>query len=227
MPCGQMNMPPPKLFTTLPSGPNWTIGSVFESRHSSPKRAGSSSRSHRTTAQTCRPSGSMTTLPTAPIGLPLGSWAQPSAMRYGLGSPCAATRCCPMESAATASAARIPTPCIFRMSCTSSCESARIIRRQSGWSADRRQPSVGRPCRRRRLARGLAGYAALRLRRFVGDNENAARQQFLIRQVAVARKQAGLDRSDELQIGVRVVDTVLQLRGSIRQCEGLPSTHVR
>ena len=119
MPCGQMNMPPPKLFTTLPSGPNCTIGSVFESRHSSPNRARSSRRSHRTTAQMCRPSGSIATLPAAPIGLPFGSLAQPSTMRYGFGNPCAPTLRGTPDDVMRANANRIPACCGFCMFCTS------------------------------------------------------------------------------------------------------------
>ena len=85
MPCGQMNIPPPKLATTLPSGLNLITESSFESRHSSPNRFGSVA-SHRTIAQMCWPSGSMVTSPTAPICRPAGICGQPSTARYGFGS---------------------------------------------------------------------------------------------------------------------------------------------
>ena len=84
---GLVNMPLPKLVTTLPSGPNLKTVSALESRHSSPNRAGSASGSHRMTAQMCLPSGSMVTFPTAPIGLPFGSWATPRPSGTGLAAP--------------------------------------------------------------------------------------------------------------------------------------------
>src|SRR6476660_7559818 len=51
----------------------------------------------------------MTTLPTAPMALPLGSCAQPSAMRYGFGSPCASTVARAANDDARASAPSTPT----------------------------------------------------------------------------------------------------------------------
>src|SRR5262245_58150934 len=39
----------------------------------------------------CVPSGATSTVPTAPILRPSGSFAQPSTIRYGFGSPCADT----------------------------------------------------------------------------------------------------------------------------------------
>src|SRR5688572_15553384 len=104
-----MNIPPPKLVTTLPSGPNLYTGSIFESRHSSPNRAGSANGSHLIRAQTWRPSRSIVALPTAPSGFPPGSWAQPSTMRYGFGRAWASTVHSPPDGATRDSAAAKPT----------------------------------------------------------------------------------------------------------------------
>ncbi|MFL2874233.1 MAG: hypothetical protein ACJZ79_00800 [Pseudohongiellaceae bacterium] len=91
IPWGQINMPPPKESTTLPAGSNFKMGSSSESTHSLPNI--SCPASQRITAQICRPSRSTFALPTAPITLPPGSFAQPSAIAYGLVEFCA-TDCC-------------------------------------------------------------------------------------------------------------------------------------
>ena len=54
----RMNMPPPKLFTTLPLRSNFRIGSKSESRHSLPNDF-LSVAVQRTMAQRCKPSGSI------------------------------------------------------------------------------------------------------------------------------------------------------------------------
>ena len=110
MPWGQMNMPPPKLSTVLPSESNLMTGSRSESRHSLPKR--SAPASHLTMAQTCSPSLSIVTSPTAPICLPAGSLAQPSTVRKGLAPAWAVS---PSARVTISTAATIASSPLWRM----------------------------------------------------------------------------------------------------------------
>ena len=66
-PCGKINIPAPKLFTSLPEESNLRMGASFEPAHVSPP--------HRSKAQTLPPRSTATPM-TAPNFLPWGSFAQ-------------------------------------------------------------------------------------------------------------------------------------------------------
>ena len=70
MPCGKVNIPPPKLRTGVPDGSNLkTVGSLEPAQLFAP---------HRSATQTETPSGSMSTALSAPHVRPSGIRAQPS-----------------------------------------------------------------------------------------------------------------------------------------------------
>ena len=76
-PCGKRKRPAPILATTRPAGSILRIGS-----RSDPAQL---FEPHRSIAQTCRPSGSMSTPAVDPHVRPSGSSTQPSVVEYGLG----------------------------------------------------------------------------------------------------------------------------------------------
>src|SRR5262249_59078151 len=77
IPCGNTNIPAPKLFTSLPEASNLSTGSRVEPRQElAPQRSAT---------QTLAPSGSIQTPAVEPQVLPCGIFAQFSTERDGLG----------------------------------------------------------------------------------------------------------------------------------------------
>src|SRR5262249_10527436 len=77
MPCGNTNMPSPKLFTSLPDASNLrTVGKFEPEQVFAP---------HLSATQMDLPSGSISTALVAPHVLPSGIFAQFSTVSYGLG----------------------------------------------------------------------------------------------------------------------------------------------
>src|SRR5271169_1525606 len=77
-PCGNTNIPPPKLCTSFPEASNLSTGSRFEPAHVlAPQRSAT---------HTLVPSGSIQTPAVEPQVRPCGIFAQFSMERYGLGS---------------------------------------------------------------------------------------------------------------------------------------------
>src|SRR5499426_1750106 len=77
MPCGNTNIPSPKLFTSLPDTSNLrTVGSFDPPQVFAP---------HLSATQMDLPSGSISTALVDPHVLPSGIFAQFSIVRYGLG----------------------------------------------------------------------------------------------------------------------------------------------
>src|SRR5260370_26478473 len=82
-----MNMPEPKLFTSLPDESNLRMdGSVLPAQLFAP---------HRSATQMLLPSRSISTALVEPQGLPSGSFAQFSTVRYGLGCELGSSLLCP------------------------------------------------------------------------------------------------------------------------------------
>src|SRR6202161_3186200 len=79
-----MNIPAPKLFSTLPSVSSWSTVSIFLIWPVA--RSRQLLAPHRSATQTDFPSLSMSTALVDPIFLPSGSFAQCSIVRYGLGA---------------------------------------------------------------------------------------------------------------------------------------------
>src|SRR5438093_8704569 len=106
MPCGETNMPAPKLFSSLPDESNSRMGStVGESRHALLPP-------HRSATQILLPSLSISTALSDPHIRPAGSFAQFSTGRYGFGASLAGDEADWAASrAATTTAARITATC--------------------------------------------------------------------------------------------------------------------
>src|SRR6476660_4578831 len=90
MPCGNTNMPAPKLASNVPDGSKCKIGGRFEFAQLEPPQ--------RSNTQTLLPSGSTATAVVPPQERPAGSWPNEVADPYGAGKsmlgcglPCART----------------------------------------------------------------------------------------------------------------------------------------
>src|ERR1700674_5669847 len=104
-----MNIPAPKLATSLPDASNFWIGARVEPEQSS-------AVAQRSKTQTLLPSRSMSTPTAAPHLRPWGSFAQPSSMRYGLGAALGSLPpCVKLLSPGIAIAATMAMPSAYRI----------------------------------------------------------------------------------------------------------------
>ena len=109
-----MNMPAPKLFTSLPDASNFRIGSRFEpsQANGSPglNADGGANVPHRSASHTLVPSGSISTPAVEPQLRPSGILAQLSMERYGLGAEFVGAMVSAKDSPPTASITVRPKP---------------------------------------------------------------------------------------------------------------------
>src|SRR5581483_11518565 len=176
MPWGKVNMPAPKLLTSLPVGSKWRIGSSVEfAQLLAPQRSAT---------QTLWPSLSMSTALVAPQTRPSGSLAQPSIVRNGLGGSAGSCACGTSSAAVRHSAARTCNDMAPKL--YSACEAFGRRRAGRGGALDRR-PGAGLRLPRLRLPRTLPDLSEHAVRRSIhlrpGALHAPARRQ-LVRRVA-------------------------------------------